>query len=115
VINQLITEKKFYDAALHIVSRMKQATVNDGVSSFEKMCQFQYESKPYVLLNDQEAEFFKDEICWLTDNNLERESPDIKNFVKDTENDLYYVDIHFRGNNYRLAISNESYERIVSR
>lgn len=113
VINGLISEKKFYDAALHILSRMKQATVNDSISSFEKMCDFQYETKPYILLNDQEVEFFKKEIIWLTRNNYDREGIEVREFVKDTSTNLYYVDMIFQKHVYRLAISSNAYERII--
>lgn len=114
VINGLIDEKKFYDAALHIVSRMKQATVNDnGISTFEKMCQFQYETKPYILLNDQEVEFFSNEIIWLTNSDYDVRETRVREFIRDTSTDLYYVDMLFQNHSYRLAISSYAYERII--
>lgn len=109
VIANLIKEKKFYDAVLHVASRMKQATVNDSVSSYERMCEFTYESKPYVFLNDQEFEFFKSEVIWLTSNSFDGTLPSIKTFRLNSENNTYYVDLEFRSINYRLAISPRSY------
>jgi hypothetical protein len=115
-INGLIERGRFYDAVLNIVSRMKQVTVDDPVSSFEKMCQFLYETRPYILLDDQEAEFFKDEIYWLTHYDfISRGAEDIKPFVKDVENDTYYVDLNFQSHDYRLAVSNQAYDNIIRR
>lgn len=112
IIDGLIRDKKYYDAVLHIASRMKQATVNDGISSYEKMCEFEYETKPYILLNDQEAEFFETEIRWLTKPHGLVQYTTSGAFQQDTVNNVYYMDLIFKGNTYRLALSNETYNRI---
>lgn len=118
VIEELIKAKKYYDAVIHIATRMKQATVNDNnVSSFEKMCEFEYESKPYIFLNEQEALFFNNEVRWFMKNR--NGGP---KFILDPVNNVYYMDMTHRVsvpsthsskiNTYRLAISNETRQRL---
>jgi len=109
VIQGLIKEKKFYDAVLHIASRMKQATVNDGVSSYEKMCQFEYEKNPVVHLNNQEVEFFIEEIKWLIRNDFDQDATNVKRFQQCEDNpELYYVNLTFKDFTYKLIVSNGS-------
>ena len=116
VIEGLMREKKFYDAVLHIASRMKQATVNDSISSYDKMCQFTYESKESIKLNDQEVEFFETEIKWLLRNNFESEGTELKRFVDYNDgSNLSFVDFYFRGRTYRLLVSREMKRRLEAR
>jgi hypothetical protein len=115
----LIKDRKFYDAVVHLVARMKQATLGDSGCSYYKMCEFDYETKEYVLLNDQEAEFFKDEILWLMESHTRRgpHGDDEIDYVagtfrEDAENNVYCIDLHFKDHTYILAVSNETYNKI---
>jgi hypothetical protein len=119
-IENLFKEKKFFDAIIHLSSRMKQMTINDGAATIDKLREFNYERKPLVILNDQEAEFFKISIDWLTSRTLMNTLPNDGNFVstdfmKSPDADTYYIDISFRRDLFKLVISSEAYEQFFRR
>jgi len=125
VIEQLFKEKKFYDAIINLASRMKQITINDGAASLEKLREFRYEVKDHVLLNDQEADYFKTSIKWLRNrrillqaNNTRRETTEVefisRDFMKCQDSNNYYLDITFRGDIFKLEISELAYREIIS-
>jgi hypothetical protein len=99
---------------------MKQMTINDGAATIDKLREFNYERKPLVILNDQEAEFFKISIDWLTSRTLMNTLPNDGNFVstdfmKSPDADTYYIDISFRRDLFKLVISSEAYEQFFRR